>query len=176
MPTQVSPLLNEESANLIIQQIKDAFNVKLLEVDNQYSDGISLEPLDDQNIYISDKFENLGMPAVFVLFGTMAFNYTDKQNYLDATNECVIVVSGQDVGADVLTKKMWRYARVIYSALNLVELKSADGRLEIKLIPRRVGYSDTKITGKLPQEEQKFRQDCILELDVMHFENNLTDI
>lgn len=173
---QVSPLLNEKSADLIIEHIKSAFNLKLTELDNQYSDGISLEPLDDQHIYISDKFESLGMPACYVLFGTMAFNYTDNPNYLDATNECVVVLTGMDVGADVLMRKMWRYGRVLYSTLNLVELKDADDRLLTKLVARRLGYSDQKVSGQMPQMEQKFRQDLVLELDILHYEKNLTDI
>ncbi len=173
---QVYPLLNESSADMIIGQIKEQFNVRLAEVDHQYNDGISLEPLADEDIFISDKFENLGMPAAYVLFGNMAFNYTNNQNYLEASNELVIVLTAEDVGADILTRKLWRYARVIYSCFNLVDLVSTDSRLHIKCIPKRLGYSDVKVTGKMQERERKFRQDCVLELELMHFEKNIENI
>ena len=167
------PLLNETAANLIIEKIKSEFNAHLAEVDNQYKDGINMEPVKSESIYISDKFETLQPPGIFVLFGNMAFNYTKDQNYLDASNECVIVVSGEDVGADRLTKKMWRYARVIYSMFNLVDLNSTDGRLKITSIPKRLGYSD-KVIQKMSDSKKKYRQDCVLELELRHFEKNLT--
>lgn len=172
----VYPLLNEKSADLLLGQLKSSFNVRLTEVDHQYSDGITLEPLDDQDIFISDKFENLGMPAAYVLFGSMAFNYTNNPNYLEASNECVIVLTAEDVGADILTRKLWRYARVLYSCFNLVDLVSDDTRLHIKCVPKRLGYSDAKVTGNLQERERKFRQDCILELELLHFEKNLENI
>lgn len=168
-----SPLLNEAAANLIIDKIKAEFNPALISIDNQYSDGISLEPVKAEAIYISDKFETLQPPAIFVLFGNTAFNYTKDQNYLDASDECVIVVSGEDVGADRLTKKMWRYARVIYSLFNLTDLVTADQRLKITCIPRRLGYAD-KAIQKMGDRKKKYRQDCVLELELRHFEKNLT--
>lgn len=172
----VYPLLNESSADMILGQLKSNFNVRLTELDHQYNDGISLEPLADEDIFISDKFENLGMPAAYVLFGNMAFNYTNNPNYLEATNECVVVLTAEDVGADILTRKLWRYARVIYSCFNLVDLNSSDSRLHVRCIPKRLGYSDVKVSGKLQERERKFRQDCILEMELVHLEKNIANI
>jgi len=168
------PLLNEESANLLIDQLKSTFNAQLQIVDNMYSDGISLEPLKSESIYISEKFEPVRLPAAFVLFGNFTPEYSKEPNYLEGKNEVVIVISAEDMGADALTKKMWRYARVAFSSFNLVDLQTSDGRLKIRCVPKRIGYSD-KVTTKMSQEKKKYRQDCVIELDVLHYEKNLTE-
>ena len=173
--TQVTPLLNETMANLLTDQVKNYFNAQLQLVDNQYTDGISLEPIKTESYFISDKFETLQCPACYVLFGNMAFNYTENQNYLDTNTECVIVITGEDMGAGRLQRKMWRYGRVLYGIMNLVDLKSSDGRLELKVVPRRMSYGE-RVIQKMGGDKKVYRQDCILELELMHFEKNITEI
>lgn len=173
MALQKTPFLTEKTVDLVIAQIKANFNLALAELDNQYTDGINLEPVDDNAYEISDQIQPLTMPSVFVLAGPMQFNYNDKPNYLDSEDEMTVVVSCEDIGADVLARKAFRYARVLYGCLNLVDLKDADGRILIKTVPRRLGYTQP-IKDKLTKEQGKFRMDCVLELRILHFENNLT--
>lgn len=174
MALQRTPLLNEAVSNLVIQQLKDNYNVFLQELDNQYSDGINLEPVEDNAIYISDKVQSLTLPAIYCLFGRAAFQYTDKPNYMQSEDQALIVVSAEDIGAEELTKKIWRMGRVLYECLNLASLKSGDGRVQINLIPVALDYT-APVVSKLKKEEQKFRMDAVLELKIMHFENFLTD-
>jgi hypothetical protein len=167
------PLLTEASADLIINQVKLQFNLLLQELDNTYVDGTNLEPLDDEAIHISDKIQTLTLPALYVLYGSHAFDYTENPNWLNSEDEVIVVLTAEDVGADVLTRKMWRYGRVLFGCLNLIDLNDSTGRLKIRTVPTRLGYT-TPITDKLQKEEQRFRGDVVLELKVMHFENNLT--
>ena len=174
MSLQKKPLLNETACNLLITQLQDNFNIELQELDNQYDDGSNLEPLSDQSIYISDKIETLDCPAVYILFGNMAFNYTENPNYLNASTEVAIVLSLEDIGADRLTRKAWRYSRILYGIFNLQDLNDLSGRLKIKTVPKRMAQTDARIVQKLKKEEQKFRMDIVLELELQHYENIVT--
>ncbi|MFA9202259.1 MAG: hypothetical protein ACEQSC_01800, partial [Candidatus Nanopelagicaceae bacterium] len=146
----------------------------LKEIDNQNPDGINLEPLDLNSIYISDKIQSLELPSVYVLSGASAFQYSDNQNYMESEDEIIVVMTAEEIGADELTRKMWRYGRVLYQTLNLVDLGDLAGRIKIKIIPTRLGYT-IPITEKLQKGEQRFRMDAVLELKVLHYENNLTN-
>lgn len=174
MALQKTPLLTEAVSDLIIDKIKVDFNNYLKELDNQYSDGIGLEPVDLNSIHISDKIQTLDLPSIYVLSGASAFQYSDNQNYMESEDEIIVVLTAEEVGADSLTRKMWRYGRVLYQTLNLVDLGDAAGRIKVKLIPTRLGYT-IPITEKLQKEEQRFRMDAVLELKVLHYENNLTN-
>lgn len=174
MALPLLPLLNETVADMMIQYFKDNFNANLAEVDNQYSDGINLEPIKDESIYITDKIETLQLPSMFLLFGEMAFNYTGEQNYIDATNQCVCVISCEDVDSTVLVRKAWRYARVLQGIFNQVDLGDLNDRVEIHINSKRLGYSDERVSGKLDSGRSAFRKDCVLELEIMHFEKTLT--
>lgn len=173
-PLQKTPLLTEAAANLLITQFQNNFNLQLQQADNQYDDGINLEPVDDNSIHISDKIQSLDLPSFYVLFADHAFQYTENPNYLDSEDSVVLVVSAEDVGADSLTRKMWRYGRVLFGIFNLQQLTTDDQRLSIKTIPTRLGYSQP-ITTQLQKENQRFRMDTVLELKLMHFEKNLTN-
>lgn len=174
--TQVTPLLNEASYDLIKEYFDANFNLALQQTDNQYSDGISLEPIQSDAIFISDKVQTLKSPCAFFLFGELAFDYSEDPNFLEGNNNMLIVVSVEDVGAERLTRKAWRFGRVLYATFNQIDLQDTAGRMKIRTIPRRLGYSDDKIVGKLNQSDQKFRKDVVLEIEIMHYENNLTDI
>jgi len=173
MALQKNPLLTEATVNLIIDQIKSNFNSLVADVDNQNSDGISLEPLDNDSIYLSDKYETLRPPAVFVLFQEHAFQYSKDPNYLDSVDKCIVVVSCEDIGASNLTRKSWRYGRVIYGCLNFIDLVDTTTRLKIKTIPKRLGYTQP-IASKLKDYGKKYRIDTVLDLDILHYENFLT--
>jgi hypothetical protein len=170
------PLLTESVVNLMIDQINSQFNTLLADVDNQYTDGISLEPLDKASIYISTQFQTLNPPAVFILFKEHAFQYTKDPNYLDSKDKCIVAVSAQDVGADNLTKKSWRYGRVIFDCFNLVDLQTTETppRLKITTVPQRLGYTQP-IRDTLNASAQEYRMDCVLELEIKHFERNLVN-
>jgi hypothetical protein len=173
MAMPLTPMLTEEVVNLLSTQLKNNFNTYLTEVDNQYDDGISLEGLDDEAIFISNKYEPLTMPCAFILFDEHALQYSGNPNYMESDDKCVIVISSEDIGADVLTRKMYRYAKVLYACFNLVALGDSSGRLQIKCIPMRIGYTDP-ISSKLGERERRFRMDCVMELSIQHFEKNLT--
>lgn len=170
--SQLKPLLSEAVVDLLSKQLKDNFNLLLEEVDNQYDDGINLEPLSDESIYLSDKIEGLSLPSCHILFGHHAFNYTNDPNYLESKDEVVIVLSAEDSGEAVLTRKLWRYGRVLHACFNLQSLGDDAGRIKIQTIPRQLGYTPT-IAAKLQKEEFRFRKDAVLELEIMHFEKNL---
>lgn len=167
------PLLSETTTNLIIDQLKANFNLNLAEVDNQYSDGLSLERVEDNSIFISDQIQTLSPPSIFVLASSLAYQYTDNPNYLQSEDDYVVVVTAEEVGAEELTKKIYRYARVLFGTLNLIDLQDASSRIKIKLVPQRLNYTQP-VTDKLTKQGGKFRMDCVLELKVYHYENNLT--
>lgn len=167
------PLMWESAIGLVQAQIDSVFNNALQEIDNQYDDGISLEPISANSIFISNKIQPLDLPAVFLLAGEMAFDYSGDPNYLNANNELMVVVSSEDVGADRIQRKAWRYQRVLMECLNQVELKSSDGRLLIKCLPKRTGTTEP-IATKLVEFGQKYRSEAVLELTLLHYEKNIT--
>lgn len=170
----VYPLLTETVFDLIANHIKANFNNELKKADNKYSDGISLEPVSDSNIYINESFESLNLPAIYILFEEHAFQYSNNPNYLNASDRVMIVLSTSHVDGEKIQRKIWRYARVLYGILNLVDLQDDQDRIKLTLIPQRLGYTKT-VSGKLSKQEQRFRKDCVIDLDVKHFEKFLTD-
>ena len=172
MALQKNPLLTEKVVDMLLEQLKNNFNNYCSDIDNYYSDGISLEKIDENAYYITNQYEPLRMPSIFVLFEDHAFQYSRDPNYLESSDSCIVVVTSEDVGAATLTRKMWRYGRVLYSCLNLVDLVSGDGRLKLKVIPNRLGYTQP-ITEKLKERGRKFRMDAVLELTIQHYEKFL---
>lgn len=173
MALQKTPLLTETTNDLITKYLKDNFNLFLKEVDFQYQDGISLEQIDDTSYHISDLIETLTLPCIYVLSGPHAFQYTENPNYLQSDDEIVVVLTAEEIGLDSLTRKVWRYGRVLFASLNLIDLGDSAGRIKLKTVPTRLAYTKP-ITSKLKKEEQRFRADVVLELKVLHYENNLT--
>lgn len=167
------PLLTETVVNLIRDYLQANFNAALTDIDNQYSDGISLEKVNPSSIYISDAFQSLQLPAIYILFEEHAFQYTNDPNYLESDDKCVIVLSADQIGQESLTRKMWRYARVLNGLLNLLDLHDAQNRLNIRLMVQRVGYTAT-VSDKVSREQSRFRKDCVIELQIKHYENFLT--
>lgn len=167
-----TPFLTEKVMQLIKGELQDNFNLKLKEIDNQYDDGINLEPVDDNAIHFTDLIQTLSPPAIYILPGPSRFQYQDQPNYMESEDEILVAVTAEDVGADILTLKSMRYARVIYSCLNLVDLFDDDARCEIHIVPDRLAYTQP-IASKLNSSEQTFRMDCVFTMKVMHFEENL---
>lgn len=167
------PLLLESVAELLKKRAQDYFNVALTEVDNQYDDGITLEPLDDSAIYFSDLLQTVSPPALYILSGSAAFQYSDDPNYLNLEDEFLLVITSEDMGADRMQRKAWRYQRVLMETFNLVDLQDTNNRLKIRVIPQRLGTSQP-IKTKLTEFEQKYRMDALLEVKVMHYEKNIS--
>lgn len=167
------PLLIEGALNLIKDKISSGFNATLQEIDNQYDDGISLEPISENAIYISDQIQSVQLPAVFILTGTSTFKYDTDPNYLNLEDEFVIVVSCEDIGAETIQKKLFRYQRILIELLNLEKLETSDGRLKLQCIPTQFGKTQPIVT-KLKDGSQSFRGDAVMEMKVLHYEKNLT--
>lgn len=172
MALQKTPLLSETVVDLITEQLKSNFNKYLSEADYIYTDGIRLEKIDDEQFYISNIHQPLRLPAIFVLFQDHAFQYTRDQNYLDSNDSLLVILTGEDIGAETLTRKMHRYGRVLLACLNLVELGDSASRINLKVIPNRLGYTQP-ISEKLQDRSRKFRMDVVLEITVQHWEKNL---
>ncbi|MBL0233239.1 MAG: hypothetical protein IPQ08_06200 [Chitinophagaceae bacterium] len=172
MALQKTPLLHFGALELLRDQFNNNFNSYLQDVDHEYTDGLSLEPIDQTSVYISDKFQTLTPPACYILTEPMDINYSTDPNYLTAESLYNIVITLEDMGADVLELKAFRYARALFAVYNLIDLVTADQRLRIRTLPARIGYGDT-IKSKLSQEGQIYRKDCVLELKVKHFEKNI---
>ena len=164
-------LLSEGTVDLIIKHLKDNFNAYAAHPDFQYTDGISLEPVN--SFYINRKFESLDLPAIYVLIGAHIFQYQDNQNYLNAEDDVLIVLSAEDTDTENLTRKMFRYGRILHALFNIQDLSTADGRLKLVTVPSRLGYAEDVISA-MPKQAKRFRMDAVLELKVQHYENNLT--
>jgi hypothetical protein len=169
------PLLSEQTSDLIKEQLQSYFNANLATVDFQYQDGLSIEQVSTSSIFISDLIESLELPSIYILTDSMAFNYSDNPNYLESDDAVLVVLSCEEVGggANGLTRKLYRYGRALYASLGLVDLATPDGRLKIKLIPKRMSYLQ-KVTAKQTKERQRFKGDVVLELNVKHYEKFLS--
>lgn len=168
-----TPLLSERISDLMREKIQNEFNSVLAEEDYQTTDGISLEPLTPESIRISTEVESLTMPTVYILDGPSEMIYDDDQNYMKAETEFVLAIASEEVGAEAMKRKAWRYQRVLWRLFNLAELKSGDARLMVRCFPVRYGTSTPSSSkSRLPGQEQKFRSDAILELRVRSFEKN----
>lgn len=177
MAVQKSPLLTEKVVDVIKKHIQDNFNEALLEDENKYADGIALEQVAPNSIYITEDVQALRLPAIYILFDEHDFDYSTRPNYMESRDKCVIVLTAEGIDASGLTRKLYRYAKVLFEILNLadlVDVQGAENRMKLKLIPQRLGYTRT-VTNKLTQQEQRFRKDCVLELEIKHYEKNLTE-
>lgn len=175
MAIPFNPLLTETAVDLITQKLQAEFNPLLQEIDNQYSDGINLEPVENNSYFISDKIQTLSLPSIYVLFQDHAFQYSDDPNYLESEDRAIVVVTAEEIDAQNLARKMYRYARVLFGVLNLADLQDPNGRLQCKVVPQRLGYTEPgPITKSLQKEQAKYRMECVLELKLKHYEKNLT--
>lgn len=166
-----TPLLTERITELLISKVQSDFNAALQDEDNFYSDGISLEPI--ETIRIAEEVESLTMPCLYVLDGPTEFNYDDDQNYSKAETDYVLVVSSEEIGAEAMKRKSWRYRRVLMRLFNLAELVTDDSRLKVYCVVTRSGStSPSAVKQRLPSQEQKFRSDAVLELKVRSYEKN----
>lgn len=169
---QLTPQLNNESISLLKNLFNNSFNDLLKQVDHEYSDGVSLAPIDQTNVYISDVFQPLVLPSCFILVGETDIKYDSDPNFIKASTNVTVVVSFEGVGYDNLMTLAFRYMRALYAVYNLKDLVSNDGRVKIKTVPQRFGYSDP-VKTKLDESGQFYRKDCVLELEVKHYEKNL---
>lgn len=165
------PLMNEKIVDLAFEFLRANFNEWLTKADHKYSDGISLEKVEPNRYYITDKIQPLKLPAIFMLYGESAVQYTDNPNYLNTEDQALFVLSFEDMDAEKLTRKAWRYSRVLFGVLNLLDLEDDGGRLKARIVPQRVVYTDP-IVSKLQKSGQKFRMDVVLEVKILHYEKN----
>lgn len=170
------PLLIGPARDLILNYIKANINA-LIQDTNDYkrTDGINIEPIDSDAFYISEKFLlSLSPPAVYVLKdGPMKFSYQGAPNALEASDRFMVIVSAQDVGADVLEQKCETYGQILFTLLDQQKLVTEDGRLMVQLVINDMDFSDL-MAKQAGETGEIYRRDVILRLTALHFEARTT--
>jgi len=166
-----TPLLTESITALIQAKVQSDLNAALQDVDLQYSDGISLEPVD--TIRIAQQVESLSLPCLYILDGPAEPQYDTDPNYQICESQFVLVISSEEVGAENMKRKAWRYQRALLRLFNLAEMVTSDSRLKVYCVPTRFGSTTPSVVAsRLPSQEQKYRSDAVLELKIKSFEKN----
>ena len=166
------PLLAGPGRDLILNYLKANMNSALGDDDIVRNDGITLGSVDQKCFYISEIFQTLKCPACYVLVDDMKFDYTTEQNYIQGSYGLRIIMTAEDVGGDVLQKKVESYSRVLFNLLDQKELLTTDGRLKVQLVSSAIEFGDIIMRNETP-DRKKYRRDCVYTWKVFHVENRL---
>ncbi len=167
------PLLNGPARDLILGYLQKNISNEFTLKDNFRSDGVNVQPIPQSSFYISEVFGTLQPPACYVLTGLMKFNYQGAPNWLEAETEFKVIVSSEDVGADVLQKQAESYGRILFKLLDQIDLATPDNRLRVHLVIDTLDYSDI-IARKLGKEDVIYRRDVELKIKALQFEARTT--
>lgn len=168
------PLLIGFARDLILDHLKSNINTEIANSDYYRADGINIEPINTEAFYISEKFIDLQPPAVYVIKdGPMTMDYSDSPNWLQGDSHFMVVVSAEDVGADILEKKCETFGQIVFKLLDQLDLVSSDNRLKIHLVIESVDFSDL-MAQKHGQIGEIYRRDVILKVKAKHCEARLS--
>lgn len=122
------------------------------------------------NYFIYPKAIGYQTPCVFVLGRTVQFLPSRGQNHINATVMVQVSIVVEDIGAESLTYKCWRFSDALHSILDQAQLVSTDGKVKntIKVITAEFGDA-VQIKS---QVESPFRMETMLVLEVEHYEQN----
>lgn len=168
------PLLIGTARDLILNYLKTNINLEIANSDYYRADGINIEPIDTEAFYISEKFMDLQPPAVYVIKdGPMQMDYSGDPNWLQADSNFMVIVSAEDVGADVLEKKCETFGQIIFKLLDQNFLVSADKRLKIHCVIQSVDFSDLMAKNH-GQIGEVYRRDVVVKIKAKHCEARLS--
>lgn len=170
------PLLIGPARDLILNYLRDNINDQIQNNADYYrDDGINIEPIISTAFYISEKFLSVQPPALYVFQdGPMRFIYDDDPNFLEADDKFLIVISAQDVGADVLQQKCETYGQILFYLLDQQDLVTTDGRLKLHIVNESLDFSDL-MAIKQGETGEIYRRDVLLRITAKHFEARTTE-
>lgn len=174
-PVLHGPLLIGPARDLILNYLKDNINNEIKNPDYQRDDGINIEPISSQAFYISKLFLiSMQPPSVYVLKnGKMKMDYTDAPNWLRARDPFKVILSCEDVGADILEQKCETYGQILFKLLDQQDLETTDGLLKIHTVIEALDFGE-EMARNSGETGEIYRRDVILELTALHFEARTT--
>jgi hypothetical protein len=173
LPGLARPNLIELALDLLQDQVQRQFNAYLTQVADEYAnDGrkIALEPLQPNNIYISEGVKALKLPALFLIPDRSEFDLT-AQNVNVINHSIILGIVVEDVQAESsrITRKIMRYGQAAWLTLHDRFLGGPEAAQQIHVLIENETYSPT-IEGRGETGDRKFRKDVTFHLRVQHFE------
>jgi hypothetical protein len=144
------------------RMLRPQFNAMLELVYAQAGDPtINLERVEDNRYYISEGIEPLQPPAIFIVAESSDHDL-NAQNFAWQKHNIFVAAVFEDLEAQRLQRKGWRYAQALWLALH------DQSTANIKVLVRSVDYGPTLVAG--PTSARAFRKDVTLRCEVLHAE------
>ena len=171
-----TPEMVEGAVQTIADLIATEYNVALDQTYEYYQaidpvHAINLPKIEAGSIYVSEEIDPLQCPAVFILAATTEINLQMREPFVQ-THDILVDILAEDVGAELLTRKVWRYARTMYGLLKDRRVKTIHGNGQVIILVRSLDYSPIYSRGRIRDQtnQRKFRKDASLRLRVKHDE------
>lgn len=165
MPASVFGVgLVERAVDTIIDHLRGTLNGF---IDVVYGDELipTINPvrIPVDRYYISEAIHPLQLPAVFVV-ADMSDHDLTAQNFAAQEHSVLVAAVAEDIEAQRMQRKVWRYAKALWLALH----DQAIG--DIKVLVRSIDYGPTLSMVTELAGQRAFRKDTILRCDVLHYE------
>lgn len=136
--------------NLITNQIRSNIEAVLATVRADRSDPRITTPK-PVSYYISEKFDPLQMPAVFVLLEDDDFQKDKKEsNYENGKMTVYTNMVISDLDTEVLTRRCYRYMAAMRKVLDQVDLTSQNNEIKITIVVESGKFSPTYTKAQKP--------------------------
>lgn len=169
-PATKGPLLSGAAREAVMAYLQANLNNVIALKDQAPTTGVVLEPIPSSSYYISDSFDPLKFPALFVLMKKLKFNWTPGPNWINGEHELQIVIVAEEMGADRLQQKVEGYERVLFDTLDQVSVADPAGRIQLKLVSDQVEFSDT-FEKRMTEGRKCFRKSVVYSFKALHYEN-----
>jgi hypothetical protein len=161
----------ETAVNLIQTQIQNNIATALADVRALRTDDVVTTEIPREYFIYSDA-NVYRPPAIFTIFeAQQIINHKSDGNHINAIDTIIVACVVEDRLERLLTIKSWRYQAALMKCLHLVALTSLDSSVILFSKVDSCAFSGiVNLKGKTGQE-QIFRKEMSLRLEVDHIEN-----
>jgi hypothetical protein len=166
-----APQLSERTRSLVLAEIKAHIAAELAAVRSDRADAVvNTDP--PRSFFIFDGAHTYQCPAVFCVVDS--FELPEERtgaNHVNAVVKMYVSVVIEDKDATLLTIKSERYQAALFKILHWTTM--TDTKDNVKLWSRvvRCAFSPVYTKNNSSTNQDQFRKEVSLELEVKHFEN-----
>lgn len=167
--------LVEGAIDLMVGIVRTEYNRRVDDVYAHYRDksgaaAVDMPHLDEQRIYISERYEPVQVPAVFIVPSISRRDLkTHDRNALIQSHDVVVTVLVEDLRLDALTRKTWRYALAMNNLFHERAERGPRGSSLVTLI-QEIDYSPVYMQRVADSNTRTYRKDASLRVAVRHGE------
>lgn len=164
MPAQLA----EGIVTLLVSTLRANYATALASVRSQYGNDPPLEPI--QSIFVQPHIIGLRPPVLFVSLPRMEFRVEEGrgQQFVDADSTAQVIVMVEDIEAERLQRKTWRYANALFRALHDRDLAAGDLSILGRMLVMSLAFED--IIPETTEERRIFRRSATATVRVVHQE------